>query len=89
MKRGCRGIAGLLCAIAVARAQTPTQLEQQLQELKQQYAETARAMEQRIAVLADRFGLHHAFILAVICYLYILFYALSGSRPNSERYARG
>jgi fucose permease len=23
----------------------------------------------------------------VICYLYILFYALSGSKPNSERYA--
>jgi MFS transporter, FHS family, L-fucose permease len=35
--------------------------------------------------LADRFGLHHAFVLPVICYLYIFFYALSGSRPNSER----
>ncbi|MBV8729434.1 MAG: sugar MFS transporter, partial [Acidobacteriia bacterium] len=35
--------------------------------------------------IADRFGLHHAFVLPVICYLYILFYALSGSRPNSER----
>jgi MFS transporter, FHS family, L-fucose permease len=23
----------------------------------------------------------------VICYLYILFYALNGSKPNSERYA--
>ena len=35
-------------------------------------------------------GLHHAFILPVLCYcyLYILFYALSGSKPNSERYAR-
>jgi MFS transporter, FHS family, L-fucose permease len=40
-------------------------------------------------VIADRVGLHHAFILPVICYLYILFYALSGSKPNSERYARG
>jgi FHS family L-fucose permease-like MFS transporter len=38
--------------------------------------------------IADHFGLHHAFVLPVICYLYILFYALSGSRPNSERYAR-
>jgi len=35
--------------------------------------------------LADRFGLHHAFVLPVICYAYIFFYALSGSRPNSER----
>ena len=40
-------------------------------------------------VIADRVGLHHAFILPVICYLYILFYALSGSKPNSQRYARG
>jgi fucose permease len=24
----------------------------------------------------------------VLCYLYILFYALSGSEPNSERYAK-
>jgi FHS family L-fucose permease-like MFS transporter len=37
-------------------------------------------------VIADRVGLHHAFILPVICYLYILFYGLSGSKPNSERY---
>ncbi len=36
--------------------------------------------------LADRFGLHHAFVLPVICYLYIFFYALSGSMPNSERW---
>ena len=36
-------------------------------------------------VIADRIGIHHAFILPVICYLYILFYALSGSKPNSER----
>jgi MFS transporter, FHS family, L-fucose permease len=32
-------------------------------------------------VLADRIGLHHAFILPVICYLYILYYALKGSKP--------
>ncbi|MBV9770525.1 MAG: sugar MFS transporter [Bryobacterales bacterium] len=38
--------------------------------------------------LADHFGLHHAFVLPVICYLYICFFALSGSKPNSERYAR-
>lgn len=37
--------------------------------------------------IADRFGLHHAFVLPVICYLYIFFFALSGSKPNSERYA--
>src|SRR5260221_4202348 len=35
--------------------------------------------------IADRVGLHHAFILPVLCYLYILFYALRGSKPNSER----
>jgi len=38
-------------------------------------------------VIADRVGLHHAFILPVICYLYILFYGLIGSKPNSERFA--
>jgi len=38
--------------------------------------------------IADHVGLHHAFLLPVICYLYILFYALSGSKPNSERYAK-
>jgi len=54
MKRVCCGIAGLFCAIAIARAQSPAQLEQQLQELKQQYAETTRAMEQRIAALEEQ-----------------------------------
>jgi FHS family L-fucose permease-like MFS transporter len=39
-------------------------------------------------VIADHVGLHHAFFVPVICYLFILFYALSGSKPNSERYAR-
>jgi FHS family L-fucose permease-like MFS transporter len=39
-------------------------------------------------LVADRVGIHHAFVLPVICYLYILFYGLSGSKPNSERYAR-
>jgi FHS family L-fucose permease-like MFS transporter len=37
--------------------------------------------------IADRIGIHHAFFLPVLCYLYILFFALSGSKPNSERYA--
>jgi FHS family L-fucose permease-like MFS transporter len=37
--------------------------------------------------IADQIGIHHAFFVPVICYLYILFYALSGSKPNSERYA--
>src|SRR5467141_261731 len=35
--------------------------------------------------IADHVGLHHAFFLPVICYLYILFYGLSGSKPNSAR----
>jgi MFS transporter, FHS family, L-fucose permease len=39
-------------------------------------------------VIADHVGLHHAFVLPVICYLYILYYGLSGSKPNSERYRR-
>jgi MFS transporter, FHS family, L-fucose permease len=38
-------------------------------------------------VIADKIGIHHAFFVPVICYVYILFYALSGSKPNSERYA--
>jgi FHS family L-fucose permease-like MFS transporter len=35
--------------------------------------------------MADRIGIRHAFFLPVICYLYILYYALAGSQPNSER----
>jgi FHS family L-fucose permease-like MFS transporter len=31
-------------------------------------------------------GIHYALIIAALCYLYILFYAVSGSKPNSERY---
>jgi len=38
--------------------------------------------------IADHIGIHHAFFLPVICYVYILFFALNGSKPNSERYAR-
>jgi MFS transporter, FHS family, L-fucose permease len=32
--------------------------------------------------LADRIGIHHAFIIPAICYLYILYYAVWGSRPT-------
>ena len=38
--------------------------------------------------IADHIGIHHAFFLPVICYLYILFFAMSGSRPNSQRFAK-
>jgi FHS family L-fucose permease-like MFS transporter len=31
--------------------------------------------------IADRIGVHHAFVLPVICYLYIMYYAFVGSRP--------
>lgn len=37
--------------------------------------------------IADHIGIHHAFFLPVLCYLYILFYGLSGFKPNSERLA--
>ena len=30
-------------------------------------------------------GIHYALIAATICYLYILFFSVSGSKPNSER----
>jgi FHS family L-fucose permease-like MFS transporter len=33
--------------------------------------------------LADRIGIHHAFIIPAVCYLYILYYALRGSRPTA------
>ena len=39
-------------------------------------------------VIADHLGIHHAFLLPVVCYLYILFYGLSGSKPNTERYGK-
>jgi FHS family L-fucose permease-like MFS transporter len=32
-------------------------------------------------VLADRFGIQHSLFLPVICYLYITYYALNGSKP--------
>ena len=33
-------------------------------------------------------GIHYSLIIDTFCYLYILFYAVSGSKPNSERYGR-
>jgi FHS family L-fucose permease-like MFS transporter len=39
-------------------------------------------------VIADHVGIHHAFILPVICYLYILYFGIGGSKPNSERYIK-
>jgi FHS family L-fucose permease-like MFS transporter len=35
-------------------------------------------------LLADKIGIHHAFILPVLCYLYIAFYGFKGSRQASE-----
>ena len=33
-------------------------------------------------------GIQYALIIAAMCGVYILFYAVSGSRPNSERYGK-
>jgi FHS family L-fucose permease-like MFS transporter len=33
-------------------------------------------------------GIHYALIAAAVCYVYILFFAVSGSKPNSERFAK-
>ena len=35
--------------------------------------------------LADMIGLHHAFVLPAVCYLYIVYYAFRGSRPVPVR----
>src|SRR5208283_6245907 len=35
-------------------------------------------------LIADRIGIHHAFFLPVICYLYIFYYALAGSGPTAN-----
>src|SRR5262249_48037848 len=39
-----------------------------------------------VGVMGGRVGLQRAFIVPIICYLYIVYYGLRGSRPNSERY---
>lgn len=33
-------------------------------------------------ILADHIGIHHAFILPALCYIYIAFYGFRGSRPR-------
>ncbi|HKV97581.1 MAG TPA: sugar MFS transporter [Gammaproteobacteria bacterium] len=33
-------------------------------------------------VLADHIGVHHAFLLPLLCYLYIVFYGFRGSKPD-------
>jgi MFS transporter, FHS family, L-fucose permease len=35
-----------------------------------------------VGVLADRIGIHHSFILPLICYLYIVYYGFKGSQPT-------
>jgi maltoporin len=44
----------VLCAISICRAQQSGPLEQQLQALKEQYAQTTRDLEQRIATLEQQ-----------------------------------
>jgi FHS family L-fucose permease-like MFS transporter len=36
-------------------------------------------------VIADQIGVHSAFFIPILCYLYILYYALKGSQPSSQR----
>ena len=38
-------------------------------------------------VLADHIGIQSAFFVPVVCYAYILYFALCGSKPNSQRVA--
>ena len=42
-----------------------------------------------LGALADRVGIQHAFIIPVICYLYIAYYGLWGSRPTAQLQRRG
>jgi FHS family L-fucose permease-like MFS transporter len=35
-------------------------------------------------VLADKIGIHHCFILPVLCYLFIVYYGFIGSRPTGR-----
>jgi FHS family L-fucose permease-like MFS transporter len=34
--------------------------------------------------LADHIGIHHAFILPALCYIFIAFYGFKGSRPRAQ-----
>jgi FHS family L-fucose permease-like MFS transporter len=38
-------------------------------------------------LLADRIGIHHAFLLPILCYLYIAWYGVRGSRVREPRRA--
>jgi MFS transporter, FHS family, L-fucose permease len=37
------------------------------------------------ALLADRIGLHHAFILPALCYVFVAYYGFRGSRPTGTQ----
>ncbi len=37
------------------------------------------------ALLADRIGLHHAFIIPALCYIFIAYYGFVGSRPTGKQ----
>jgi FHS family L-fucose permease-like MFS transporter len=36
-------------------------------------------------VIADNIGIHHAFILPVICYLFIVYYGIKGHIPSFQK----
>jgi FHS family L-fucose permease-like MFS transporter len=36
-----------------------------------------------LGLLADHIGLQHAFVLPLLCYAYIVFYGMSGSRVRT------
>jgi FHS family L-fucose permease-like MFS transporter len=38
-------------------------------------------------ILTDHIGIHHAFILPVLCYAYVVFYAINGAAPRVPRQA--
>jgi MFS transporter, FHS family, L-fucose permease len=42
-----------------------------------------------VGVLADRIGIHHSFILPLLCYLYIVYYGFKGSQPTPVAEALG
>jgi MFS transporter, FHS family, L-fucose permease len=35
--------------------------------------------------LADKIGIHHAFMIPAVCYVYIVYYAFSGSTPAADK----
>jgi MFS transporter, FHS family, L-fucose permease len=38
-----------------------------------------------LGVLADRVGIQRSFLLAVLCYLYVAYYGLSGYKRTTDR----